>query len=170
MYIDNGNVNSYDSKQYCKTKFGIIVSANKVNIINSNLYAESQGKISISAKEISLEHSTITGPEIYLNSESIKSIDTTLKSDDGIIIDNKNNDFTGYVEAPIVIYNDVDLNADNKVIAVNVDDVKLKKERYELLQKLRNLRDYCKQINENKVDTIQEQLNSQPISKVLNKK
>lgn len=167
--INDEFVNGYDLK-YGKTKFGINISANKVNIINSNLCAESQGQISISTKEISLVHSTITGPEVYLDSESIKSRDTILKSDNGIIIDNKNNDFTGYVQAPIVIYNDVDLNAANKVIAVNVDDVNLKRARYELLQKLCNLRDYCKQINENKVDIIQKQLNSQSLSKVLNEK
>ncbi len=167
--INDEFVNSYDSI-YGNTRFGINVSANKVNIINSNLCADSQGQISISAQKISLVNSTITGPEVYLDSESIKSSDTILKSDNGIIIDNKNNDFTGDVQAPIVIYNDVDFNASNKVVAVNVEEVNLKRARYELLQKLRNLGEYCKQINENKVNIIQEQLNAQPISKVLSRK
>ena len=160
-------VNSYDLKQYGKTKFGINVSADKINIINSNICAESQGQINISVKEIFLVNSTIAGPEVYLDSESIKSSDSILKSDSGIMIDNKNSDFTGDVQAPAVIYNGVDLNAFNEVVSVNEDEVNLKSARYELLQKLRNLKDYCRQINEDKAHVIQEQLNSRPISRVL---
>lgn len=165
--INDEFVNSYDLKQYVKTKFGINVSADKVNIISSNVCAESQGQININAKEIFLVNSTIAGPEVYLDSESIKSSDTILKSDNGIMIDNKNSDFTGDVQAPTVIYNGVDLNASKEVVSVNEDDVNLKRARYELFQKLRNLRDYCKQINEEKTHVIQEQLKSRPISRVL---
>ncbi len=168
--INDEFVNSYDLKKYSKTRFGINISTNKVNIINSNLCAESQGQINIKAKEMSLVNSTIAGPEIYLDSESIKSSDTILKSDNGIIIDNKNNDFTGDVQAPTVIYNGIDLNASNKSVLINAEYISLKKARYELLQKLRNLRNYCKQINADKVKGIQEQLDSRPISKVLSRK
>lgn len=160
-------VNSDDLKQYGKTKFGINVSADKVNIISSNIFAESQGQINISSKEIFLVNSTIAGPEVYLDSESIKSSDTILKSDNWIMIDNKNGDFTGDVQAPTIVYNGVDLNVSKEVVSVNEDDVNLKRARYELLQKLRNLRDYCKQINEDKAHVIQEQLNSRQIGRVL---
>lgn len=163
--INDEFVNSYNLKQFATTRFGINISTNKVNIINSTLSAESQGQINVKAKEMVLVNSTIAGPEIYIDSESIKSSATVLKSDKGIIIDNKNNDFSGETVAPTVVYNNVDLN-DNEIN----DADNLKKARYELLQKLRNLRDYCKQINEDKVDIIREQLNSQPISKVLSKR
>lgn len=152
-------VNSYENKSYVETKFGVCVSADKVNIINSNICAESQGKIDIDAKEISIINSTVTGPEIYLDSDSIKSSNSVLKSNNGIMIDNKNCDFTGDVQAPTVIYNGVYLIASNKTISVNEADVNLNKARQELLQSLRILRDHC-----------QRKLNSQPLSRVLKQK
>ena len=160
-------VNSYEDKKYGKNKFGVCVSANKVNIVNSNICAESKGKIDINANEISIIDSIITGPEIYLDSDSVKSSNSLLKSSNGIMIDNKNCDFTGDVEAPTVIYNGVDLNVSNKTISVNEADVNLEKARQELLQKLRKLRDYCQRVNKNKADEIQKQLDLQPISRVL---
>ena len=160
-------VNSYENKKYGKTKFGVCVSAIKVNIVNSNICAESQGKIDIDAKEISIIDSTVTGPEIYLDSDSIKSSNSVIKSNNGIMIDNKNCDFNGDVQAPTVIYNGVDLNASNETISVNEADVNLKKARQELLQKLRSLRDYCQQVNRKKSCEIQQQLDTQPISRVL---
>lgn len=108
--INDKFVNSDNLEQYFKTKFGINISANKVNIINSTVQAESQGQINIRAKEISLVDSTINGPEVYIESESIKSGDSVLTSENGIMIENKNEDFTGDVQAPIVIYNGVDLS------------------------------------------------------------
>jgi hypothetical protein len=160
-------VNSYENKKYSETKFGIQISSDKVNIVNSNICAESHGKINIDAKEISIINSTISAPEIYLGSDSIKSSNSVIKSNNGIIIDNKNCDFNGNVQAPIVIYNGIDLNASNKTISVNESDVNLKKARQKLLNKLRYLRDYCEQININKSQKIKKQLDSQPISKVL---
>ena len=160
-------VNSYENKKYGKTKFGVRVSADKVDIVNSNICAESQGKIYIDAKKISIIDSTVTGPEIYLDSDSIKSSNSILKSNNGIMIDNKNCDFTGDVQSPTVIYNGVSLNSSNETISVNEADVKLKSARQELIQKLRNLKDYCQQVNRNKAYKIQEKLDSQPISRVL---
>lgn len=86
------------------------------------------------------------------------------------MIENKNEDFTGDVEAPIVIYNGVDLSTPNKDVTVNEDDVKLRKVKSELLQKLRTLLNNCKQINEDKANAIKAQLNSRPVSIVLSKK
>jgi len=160
-------INSYENKKYGKNKFGVCVSATKVNIANSNICAESQGKIDIDAKEISIIDSIVTGPEVYLNSDSIKSSNSVLKSNNGIMIDNKNCDFTGDVQAPIVIYNGVDLNASDETILVSETDVNLKKARQKLLQKLCSLRDYCQQVNKNKSFAIQQQLDFQPISKIL---
>lgn len=168
--VNDKFVNTDSLKQYSKTKFGINISANKVNIINSTVKAESQGQINISAKEISVVNSTITGPEVYIDSESIKSSDSVLTSENGIMIENKNEDFTGDVQAPMVIYNGVDLSAPNDAITVNEDDVKLRKARYELLQKLRTLLNNCKQINDDKANVIKAQLNSRPVSIVLSKK
>ena len=160
-------VNSYENKKYAETKFGVCVFAEKVNIVNSNICAESQGKIDIDSKELFIIDSAVTGPEIYLDSDSIKLSNSVLKSNKSIIINNKNCDFTSDVQAPTVIYNGVHINAYNKTISVNEADINLRKARQELLQKLCRLKDCCQQVNNNKVNQIKEQLDSQPLSKVL---
>lgn len=162
-------VNTYENKKNNKTRFGMVITANKVNIVNSNICAESQGKIDIKSKEVSINYSTIVGPEIILTSDSITSNNSLLKSNNNIVIKNENWDFSGDVQAPIVVYNEYNLNTSNEIMSVSEDDINLMKSRQKLLQTLHNLNDYCQQINKSKACSIEKELNSQPVSKVLKK-
>ena len=151
-----------------KTK--VDIRANKVNIINSNICAESKGQINIETKEMNLTDSTITGSEVYLNADSITSSNSIIKSNNGVMIDNENNDFNGNVQAPLFVYNGINLSNHNEVISIDEEKIELQKMRQVLLQRLRNLRDYCKYINNMEVKEIENKLNKQRISQIVKKK
>ena len=151
-----------------KTK--VDIRANKVNIINSNICAESKGQITIETKEMNLTDSTITGSEVYLNADSITSSNSIIKSNNGVMIDNENNDFNGNVQAPLFVYNGINLSNPNEVISIDEEKIELQKMRQVLLQRLRNLRDYCKHINNMEVKEIENKLNKQRVSQIVKKK
>ena len=119
---------------------------------------------------MNLTDSTITGSEVYLNADSITSSNSIIKSNNGVMIDNENNDFNGNVQASLFVYNGINLSNPNEVISIDEEKIELQKMRQVLLQRLRNLRDYCKHINNMEVKEIENKLNKQRVSQIVKKK
>lgn len=84
------------------------------------------------------------------------------------MIVNANCDFVGNVQAPIEFYNGTDLaNNTSDTHMVTEGEATLKEARQNLIEKLRNLRNNCQQLNNNRVQCIQDKFNSQTIVKTL---
>ena len=158
-------VNSYENKDYGKQKFGISIDGDKLKIINSVLEAESLGQIGLYFNESYIENSFITATEVFIDSKSIVSDHVGIYAEKGIIVDNENRDFTGNLVAPVVVYNNEYLrtsNEDKKEV-----DTELDIKRKELINVLKNLKNYCLDINNQKADKVRDSLNNKPISKIL---
>ncbi len=105
-YFDNILIND------CNQEFKRInIEANIITILNSiinnkyELFFDDKKSIMLKANEIYLSNSEISSEEIYIDANSIKSKDTTLKAEKGIMIDNEKEDFEAKVETCSVIFN-----------------------------------------------------------------
>lgn len=168
---DDNFINSYELKKYTNTKFGIVIKCDKLKVINSNIYAENDGQINIKAKMMEIINSTIEGAEIYIDSDSIKSDFSLLKSDNGIIIENKNCDCNIQINfsnthTPYVIYNQIEMVNNNK-LKVNYDRASLQEKRQALLKVLKIIKNNCDKINNNKIEKLKNNLEQQSLEKVL---
>lgn len=170
--IMNGEffINSYENKDYGKQKFGISVYGDKIQIIDTVLEAESIGQIDLCFNESYIENSFITGPEVFIDSKSIVSEKSAIRAEKSIMIDNENKDFNYDLAAPVIVYNNEYLrtnNEDKKEVIRNSEDTELDIKRKELINVLKNLKNYCLEINNQKAAKIKESLNNKPISKIL---
>lgn len=172
--INDNFINSYELKNIGdKSELGINIKADEIHIRNSNICAENNGQINIRAKKTIIYESTIAGPEIYIDSDSIIFGKSLLKADNGIIIENKNCDCdieVGFYnnEAPYVVYNGVEMtNDNNESLTVNDSQVELQEKRQMLLQTLENIKNECNKITTNQIEKVTENLKQTPIGKVL---
>ena len=113
-YIHNDIVGFFDNILIndCNQEFKRInIEANTITILNSiinnkyELFFDDKKSIMLKANEIYLSNSEISSDEIYIDANSIKSKDTTLKAEKGIMIDNEKEDFEAKVETCSVIFN-----------------------------------------------------------------
>ena len=171
LTFSNDNfINSYELKGYETTKFGMDIRCNKLNIIDSNIQAENNGQININASSAILFASTISGTEIYLDSDVINCVDASIKPEKGIIIENKNNDMEACIEnieCPYIVYNGTEIKSDNhKYININKDKALLDKKRQELVHVLKQIKDECETINNKKIDKMKTNLEKQTLKKI----
>lgn len=169
-FINETFVNGYELKQYGDQVFGMKINAREVEFIDSIIVCENTGGIKIDAVQTKLENSSFIGKDIDIKSTSIKSSDTTITGKESVIIENTNCDFDAKIESPIVFYNGIDLSNENALkIKVDIEEAKLRDAREKLVLELRRIRDYCLNINEEKVQKVRDELNSDAVSKVLRK-
>ena len=149
-----------------------IAKKKHIDLIHTNTAATLEGSFvsrKLHVPQLWSIHEIVVNPKIMysVTSKLIAKYSSITITDSKAVKDHI--DASGYFKenAVKVIYNGVDLNASNETISVNEADVNLKKARQELLQKLRSLRDYCQHVNRNKSCEIQQQLDTQPISRVL---
>lgn len=161
--------NTSFAKKYDEPKVNISLLANKVNIENSNICTEYAGNINITSKKLSINNSTIKGPNVYVNSDNIFTRKSVVVSSGSIEIDNKNSDFRSVVKAPKVIYNGVKLNSPSDILEIDKQKAELLKGRMELINKLRTIEDRCLEENRQIVIEVEERLNNKKISRVLKK-
>lgn len=82
-------INQCELKKYGENNFGINIEVDKLNIEHSTICAENEGQVNIKATETRLWKSTICGPEIYLDSDSIVFYGSLFNAKNGIIIEEK---------------------------------------------------------------------------------
>lgn len=154
---------------YNDTVFGMKIQAGEVEFIDSTIVCQNDGGVSINAKKTKLENSAFIGQNIIIESESIESNNTSITAKKIFSIENSSRDFDGEVKASRVVYNGVVLSTNGEKINVNEYNSKLIQARRKLVQELKRIRDYCLNINEEKVQKVRDELNSDAISKVLRK-
>jgi len=170
LVIKNDNfLNSYESQKYDNNKFGINICTNKLTIINSNILVENDGQININSKDTTIEKTNIMGNEIYLDSKHLTTPDSMFISKNGIIIENKECDFSGKVKSPVIIYNGIEINTNNETFHIDNELCNLRVSRQQLLEQLQRLKKHCNETNFNQMQELKKELDSKPISKVLKK-
>lgn len=144
------------------------IDAKEIEFINTKVDAEYPATINIKAERTRIEKSELKANEVYVDSQSIDFTDSSVIAQNGVMIENANCDFVGNVQSPIVFYNGTDLaNNTSDTHMVTEEEATLKEARQNLIEKLRNLSNYCQQLNNNRVQCIQDKFNSQTIVKTL---
>jgi len=152
------------------TKFGMNIEADEIKLDNIKIYNEHRGPLNIKAKKISINHSSISARELYIDSKSIDFSDSAINAKKGIIIDNKNCDFRGLIESPYIIYNGIALNSKNEPITIDNAKAILAQTRQKLINKLKELSNYCHNINTTKAIEVKHNLDKQTITRTLKRR
>ena len=170
-FINENFVNSFEEKKHIQANFGMRLNAKRLNITNCIFGDATTTRINITSEETRLYNSNLKAKEIHLNSESIKSENSTFMASDGIEIDNQNSDFNSIVYAPIVFYNGIVLEGkNNNVHEVNSANALLNDARKEFLTKLYEVYNQCRYINNQKLENLKTKLEKQQVLKLLKKK
>ena len=170
-FINEEFKNSYEYTKIYDTNFGMRLNAKRLNITNCIFGDATTTRINITSEETRLYNSNLKAKEIHLNSESIKSENSTFMASDGIEIDNQNSDFNSIVYAPIVFYNGIVLEGkNNNVHEVNSANALLNDARKEFLTKLYEVYNQCRYINNQKLENLKTKLEKQQVLKLLKKK
>ena len=141
------------------------IDAGSIEFINTKV--DTDYLLNIKCDDISINDSQINVKELYLDTKSMKSNNSLVMASDGVMIDNTEDiDFLQniiypltYVQAPLKIYNGVELNSEN----IESDLGQL---RCDLIDRLRKIRNYCIQINDNRINQLREELDNKSISKI----
>ena len=166
-FINENFVNS-SKYVYSKPIFGMKIEAGEVEFIDCVVVCQNTGGIKIDAVQTKLENSAFIGDHFFIKSTSIKSSDTVITGKESVTIQNSNCDFDGEVKSKMIVYNGIELSAkSDEKVKVDVDEVKLRCQREKVIQELRRIRDYCLLVNEEKIQKVRDELNSDTVSKVL---
>ena len=119
--------------------FGMSIKAAEVSFLNSTI--ETYFPSDITAKSLKLIDSTIMTTEISVNSDSITNENSIISVTEGVLLDNKNCDFKGTIEAPLVIYNGEDITecSPNKINVIKKQPT-LENVRQDLVYTLRKIK------------------------------
>lgn len=152
-------------KNKLRNYFGINVEANNIKIINSQVNAdERNGIISLKVKDnLIIQDSEIFAPIIDIDSKNIQTKDSALIATEIVNIKNENNNEIANVQSKEIIYNGLNINEEN----ITKENIELKIARKELMNKLRELKNSCNNINNTIINNVSNNLNEQSISRVL---
>lgn len=169
-FINDNFVNSYDLKKYGDARFGMQIDAKEIEFINTKVDIEYPATINIKAETTRLENSALNANEVYVDSKSIEFINSSINAQNGVMIENDNCDLVSDIQAPVVFYNGVDLvNKKQKTYKVD-EEATLKEARQKLVEKLRNLNNYCQQLNDSRIQSVINKFNSQTVVKTLKRR
>ena len=149
------------------TRFGIKADVWNLNVDHSQ-FGDDIGEIDIKSKKINIIDSSFDCSNLIIQSKILNVCDSEIKARDGIIIENKNYDFNGCVDSPLVIYNGVSfMNSDYSIISLDQGVVSLQRSRERVLDQWKMLRDCCNKINSQRIHDYQEKLNQESIQKIM---
>lgn len=143
-FINENFVNSYEYRK--ESRFGIKMKSDTLEIVDSKIITDKDGEINFKAKNTKIKDSDISSPEIYIDTENIKS-NSRFTSTRGIIIDSTSHDLENCVfDTPVFMLNGVEIPMNNGKNII-VDSVDIKEElinaRLEVVEYLTKLRDIC---------------------------
>lgn len=140
-------------------KFSIKIKGNEIEIINTNVNANYQ--VDIECNKINIDNSHIYATDFYLDTKYMNFYNSSINAEEGIMIDNPDCKFLENINSPlenisasILVYNGVDFGSNCNVQNNNSS---LEQARGNLVEKLRNIRDYCNLVNENQKQIIENQ-------------
>ena len=152
-------------------QFSNLKENDKIDVIDSNVGNKKKNiKVSFTATNgLNIANSSITGKEVECES-SVINVDesSSLTATDKVAL--KANDFNPInINAPIIVLNGEEIaNEKETVVFKKITDPLLLK-RLELVNLLKRVKNECESINSEKVSEYKEELDVQPISKVLKK-
>jgi len=159
--IDVINYKSYIRLEACKM----------VDVVNSNIGNKNKDlKVSLLApNELNIVNSDISGKSIVCESNSINiNENSSLIAADKV--DLETDDFNPInIEAPTIALNGEEIVNEKKSVVLKRITEPLTLKRLELVNLLKDIKTECERINSEKVFEYQEELNVQPVSKVLKK-
>lgn len=163
---------SSDQIEVISPKSHISFGANdKIDVIDSNVGNKKKNiKVSFTATNgLNIVNSSIIGKEVECES-SVINVDESSSLTATDKVDLKANDFNPInINAPIIVLNGEEIaNEKETVVFKKITDPLLLK-RLELVNLLKRVKNECESINSEKVSEYKEELDVQPISKVLKK-
>lgn len=146
-------------------------ATDRIDVIDSNIDNKIKNiKVSfLVAKELNIVNSNICGKEVVCVSSKINADEkSSLTSTDKVVL--KTDDFNSInINAPTIILNGEEITNEKKSIVINKITDQLALKRWELVNLLRNVKNECENVNSEKILEYKEELNIQPIIKVLKK-
>lgn len=169
-FIDENFINCYDVNYFGDVIFGMKINSKILEFINTKVRAEYPATIKIRAEKTKTVNSVISANEVYIDSNSIETIDSPIMAKSGVIIENINCDFSGNIESPIIFYNGIDLSCKTeKPRKVDEEVAKLSEARQKFLEKLRGLSIFCQQLSKDKKQTVKKIKDNQQVIKLFKK-
>lgn len=167
-FFNDNYVNRNELQQYGESCFGMQINAKEVEFINSKFDLENSDSMNITAKRTKIENSELKVNDAYIESQSIDFMDSIIIAQNGVMIENKNCDFVGNIQSPIVLYNGIHIANNKKELnKISKEEALLNEARHNLIKKLRDIRNYCRELNDNKIEDVKDILNNQPIIKII---
>lgn len=163
---------SSDQIEVISPKSHISFGANdKIDVIDSNVGNKKKNiKVSFTATNgLNIANSSITGKEVECES-SVINVDesSSLTATDKVAL--KANDFNPInINAPIIVLNGEEIANEKEIVVFKKITDPLLLKRLELVNLLKRVKNECESINSEKVSEYKEELDVQPISKVLKK-
>lgn len=148
-------------------KYGIDIDAGVVEIIDSKIDSHIYENINIRANKIIIEKSNIYCGKIVLNVDDIKYRGSLIDARESITIVNKNNNFIGNIDSPLVVWNNMVIRPVSGILW-NINEVfELNHARMELILKLYGLLNLCQRIEDRKIQNTRRFYEQEPIGNVL---
>lgn len=153
-----------------KSHIGFVAN-DKIDVIDSNVGNKKKNiKVSFAATNgLNITNSNITGKEVECES-SVINVDESSSLTATDKVDLKTNDFNPInINAPIIVLNGEEIANEKKTVVFKKITDPLLLKRLELVNLLKRVKKECESINSEKVSEYKEELDVQPISKVLKK-
>ncbi len=143
----------------------------KVEMVNSNIGSQKKDiNVSfIATNELNIVNSNIVGKEIECKSTTINADEkSSLTAIDKVNLQTDNFNSIN-INAPTIVLNGEEITNEKKSVVLQKITDPLALKRLELVNLLKDIKTQCERINSEKVFEYQEELNVQPVSKVLKK-
>lgn len=144
---------------------------NKIDVINSNIGSQKEDiNVSfIANNELNIINSKIVGKEVECKSSTINADQkSSLIATDKVNLQTDTFDSIN-INAPTIVLNGEEISNEKKSVVLKKITEPLALKRLELVNLLKKIKTQCENINTEKVLEYQEELNVQPVSKVLKK-
>jgi len=158
------------STEPCKIKF---YSNDRIDVIDSNIGIQKEN-INVSFKttnELNIVNSNFIGKEVECESSVINVAEkSSLTATEKVNLQTDNfNPINININAPTIVLNGEEISNENKTVVLQKITEPLALKRLELVNLLKKIKTQCENINSEKVLEYQEELNVQPVSKILKK-
>ena len=157
-----------DEEVLSNVGFGMKINADIVEFDNSTINCKHPSEFN--TDKMIVEDSTINAPRVYIDSKSIVFNNSSLNvsEENGIIIQNESGDFVLGINPPIVERNNINGNFVEENQHDDVDP--LCELRQGVIDNLHELLNYCKKIKEDKLKSLQDELEQQTIADFVKRK
>lgn len=167
LNFDSDNfINEYDGNK--QTNFGMNVNVDSMQIINTNMKVNNKDlDILIKTKKLTIKDSSIFSDDcISIVADDINTDNSIIESRLGIEIVNKNNNSVMGFKSPQTIYNDIDVS---KSSYITQESCELTEARHTLIDRLKEIRDFCDDMNIEQLEKKENELYNQNVYKLINK-